>query len=123
MLQAAHQSSAHANEHADEHANNEADVFCGYLRKGGAVSKNQDSDCQELLHGLHNVDEVTSLWTEAAEKWVAETHHGVSRRVESDERPPDAPSADPCEDTEDDVQGNTSTIPDTGEDISTDKSR
>ena len=111
--QTADDSRKHADDEDDAHHSREADLALGELSKVDSLAQNQDSDCQELLEGLCDVDGVTGLLAEQTEEWITVTHHRVARRVEFKVDFPDAPSRESSEGTEDKVEGNTSAIADT----------
>lgn len=120
--QTADDSRKHADDEDDAHHSREADLALAELGKVNSLAENQDSNGQELLERLCDVDGVTGLLAEQTEKWVTVTHHRVARRVEREVDLPDGPSGVSGEDTEDDVESNTSAVADTGKDESNLKS-
>ena len=76
--QTANDSRKHADNEDDAHHSREADLALGELGKVDSLAQNQDSDCQELLERLCDVDGVTGLLAEQTEEWVTVTHHGVA---------------------------------------------
>jgi len=116
--QTADDSRKHADDEDDAHHSREADLALAELGKVNSLAENQDSDGQELLERLCDVDGVTGLLAEQTEEWVTVTHHGVARRVECEVDLPDGPTRVSSEDTEDDVESNTGAVADTGKDES-----
>ena len=90
----------------------------GDLRDVGRFTQDQNGYREELLERLCDVDGVTGFLAEQTEEWVTVTHHGVARRVECEVDLPDSPSRVSSEDTEDEVDGNTGAVADTGKDES-----
>ena len=115
--QTTNDSGKHSNEEDDAHHPREADLVLGKLRKVEGLTKNQDGNCQKLLEGLCDVDGVTGLLAEQTEEWVTVAHHGVARRVECEVDFPNSPSRPSGEETEDDVESDTSAVADTGKDV------
>jgi hypothetical protein len=116
FLQAANGTRNHADSKNNDHDSREADVSLGDLRDVGRFAQNQDGYGQELLERLCDVDEVTGAFAEEAEEGIAVAHHWVARRVEVQEDFPDGPAGEGGEDAENEVQGDTGAVSDTGED-------
>lgn len=76
--QTANDSRKHSDEEDDTHHSREADLALAELGKVDGLAKNQDSDCQELLEGLCDVDGVTGFLAEQTEERITVTHHGVA---------------------------------------------
>lgn len=117
-LQRSDHSQNHTDHHEDDHAGDEADALVGQLSNGLSTCKNQHGHSHELLERLGDVDEVTGFLAVYTEEGIAVRQERVSGRVESQEHTPQNPAREGSSDTEDQVEGYTGTVADTGKDES-----
>lgn len=92
MLQAAHESTNHADNHEDKEADNVADLRIRQLSNDLPTSENQDGHRHELLQRLGNVDEVARRTAVDPEEGVAITQYGISGGVEAQVYVPQDPT-------------------------------
>ncbi|KAI7110378.1 hypothetical protein KC339_g146 [Hortaea werneckii] len=92
----------HTNAHDQNHDAREAQGRMCNLGDVERFTHDQDGDGKELLERLCEVDAVARLLAEEAEEWVAVTAHRIARGVHVEENLPQGPTAEACEDTEDD---------------------
>lgn len=115
-LERSNTSADNTDNHDNDHADDKAESRSSKLRHDSSTSQNQDHDRAELLDGLRDVNSLACLFTEDSEVKVAETEHRETCRIQLDEDFPEHETADTGEDTEDDIEGDTGPVADTGED-------